>query len=439
MGLRYLDSLPAEKDNDLVLMLDGFDPYMQLGPDVLLKRYFQTTAAAHARLERQFGAEYVTEHGLRDSIIFGPDKMCWPEDPRRPACWGVPESTLDAKAFGPDTDQFADPQLVRPRWLNSGTILGPAKDMRKLFAGAVEKINMAFDDSYDLRTSDQEYFRQVDRYGEDNVVVPTAAPTTLPGIALPTNFPGIEKDPVFIPDMESTPSTDFHIGLDYESRMFQTCAFYENYLNWTAFNTTETWFESDRLEKRRLHWPRDIEKSPKPFTAVKGDKKLGKIGWKDMLLGVNGAAGHIFPVLHFTGNKVLRDEWWPRMWYFPYAEKLLRGAGKMKQYQIGQGPIEKVKWLKDVPYANHGTDREVGTGAWIDKGEGGHMEWDELCGEYEPIIFNAAMPERPSVEEPAVASDSASSSVTRTPDPLPYWSKPPGGRKPHATNIPPPP
>ena len=444
---RYLDSLPEEKDDDLVLMLDGFDIFMQLGPDVLLKRYFQTTAAAKSRLERQFGAKYVKEHGLHDSIIFGPDKMCWPEDPRRPACWGVPVSTLDSKAFGPDTDLFADPQLVRPRWLNSGTILGPAKEMRHLFQGAVEKIKIAFDDDYDLRTSDQlyfadvwadqEYMRQVDRYGEDKVEVPTAAPTTLPGIALPTNFPGIENEPVFIPDLESTTATDFHIGLDYESRMFQTCAFYENYLDWKTFNESETWFDTERVPKRKMHWPRDVAKSPKPFAAIKDDKKLSSTSWKDIALGVNGAAGHIFPVLHFTGNKVLRDEWWPRMWYFKHAEQLLRAASQTKQYQIGSGPIEKVKWQKDVPYAGHGMDREAGTGAWIDEGDGGHKEWDELCGNYEPIMFSPDMPDRPSDDAPN-ASASASSTTTATPDPLPYWSRPPGGRtrKIQATNAP---
>jgi hypothetical protein len=318
--------------------------------------------------------------------------------------------------------------------------MGPAKDMRKLFEGTMEKIKMEYADNYDLNTSDQLYFsdlwadqeyrRLAERYGEDKVPVPHAAPTTLPGIALPTNFPGIEKEPVFVPDLETTSSTDFHMALEYESRMFQTVAFYENYIFWKSFNETETFIESDRVSRRKLHIPSDLLTSPKPFSAIKRDNHLKKRSWTDVTLGLNGASGHIFTVLHVTGDKTYRDKWWPRMWYFPYAEKLLLAARHRKQYNIGNDRIEKITWQKDVPYANHGTDKEVDIGAWVDKGVGGHMSWDELCGLYEPIIFSAEMPERPD-EEIKASSTINATTRTPTPDPLPYWSKPPGGRRPY--------
>jgi hypothetical protein len=404
--LRYLEALPPYKDNDMVLMLDGFDIFMQLGPDVLLKRYYATKAAAHSRVKTQFGAEYVKENGVYDNILFGPDKTCWPADPRRPACWAIPDSPLDPKTFGPDTDQFADPQLARPKWLNSGTVMGPASDVRKLFQATMEKINKTFDEENPLKTSDQlyfsdvwadqEYIRQVSRYGSAKVSTPVAVPTTMPGIAVPSFLPCLDQEKVFVPEMKNISHEDFHVGLDYESRMFQTMAFYENYLVWKTFNEKETWFESDKVSRRKLRMTRDIEKSKKPFSAVKGDKKLSRTSWKDTSLGVNVVTGHIFPVLHFTGEKSFRDTWWTRMWYFPHAKRLLEAAGEEKEYKIGANKIENIRWEKDIPYENFAVDEDVGTGAWIDKGE--HMSWTELCGTHEPVLFSREIPTRPPPE-----------------------------------------
>lgn len=114
--LAYLDNLPASADDDLVLVLDAYDVWLQLPPDVLIKRYFSAIDKANARLKRE--GIHGVEHGgavVKQSILFGPDKTCWPDDERRAACWAVPESSLPKDIFGPATDTWMVPN--RPRWL----------------------------------------------------------------------------------------------------------------------------------------------------------------------------------------------------------------------------------------------------------------------------------------------------------------------------------
>ena len=41
--LRYLDNLSSASDDDLVLMIDGYDVVFQLPADVLIQRYFAVT------------------------------------------------------------------------------------------------------------------------------------------------------------------------------------------------------------------------------------------------------------------------------------------------------------------------------------------------------------------------------------------------------------
>lgn len=416
--LRYLDALPPEKQNDMILMLDGYDIFMQLGPDVLLKRYFQTTAAARVRLTDQFGEEFVKEHGLYDNVIFGPDKMCWPGDPRRAACWIVPESTLSTRTFGPDTDQFADPQLARPRWLNSGTIMGPVSGMRSLFAGTMDKINATFNASYELNSSDQlyfadqwadqEYMRLVAQYGDEAVPTPSAVPTTLPGIAVPTDLPCLMNEHVFVPVLANASTKDFHIGLDYESRIFQTCAFYETSLQWLTLNESSTSFASETPGNQQLELRKDILDSPGPFATLykEENEKLSVTPWTGISLGVNVATGRVFPVLHFTGNKTLRDLWWTRMWFFPHAERLLRASDRVSMVEIGDEAIGGVRWRKDAPWSGYASDGVVGTGVWVDKGVGARLSWNDVCGEHESILFSGAIPSRP-VEEEVVALTSS--------------------------------
>jgi hypothetical protein len=64
-------------------------------------------------------------------IVFAADKLCWPRDPHRPACWSVLDSTLADDAFGSNIIK-GDMMQDRPRWLHSGAVLDPKEDIRKM-------------------------------------------------------------------------------------------------------------------------------------------------------------------------------------------------------------------------------------------------------------------------------------------------------------------
>jgi hypothetical protein len=105
--LAYLNNLPASNDDDLVLLIDAYDIWLILRPDVIISRYFDLLERSNARLQSQ--GLYGRQHGgaeIRNTLFWGPDKICWPVESRRAACWAVPESPLRRKAFGPDTDTW---------------------------------------------------------------------------------------------------------------------------------------------------------------------------------------------------------------------------------------------------------------------------------------------------------------------------------------------
>lgn len=75
--LKYLDRLESsvEYAEDLVLIVDGYDLWLQLGPEVLLRRYYELNAAANARLIETYGEKAVIANDIRQTIVFGPDKV----------------------------------------------------------------------------------------------------------------------------------------------------------------------------------------------------------------------------------------------------------------------------------------------------------------------------------------------------------------------------
>lgn len=75
--LAYLDDLPPSSDNHLVLVLDAYDIWLQLRPDVLIKRYYTAIEKANIWLKQE--GIHGAEHGgakVKQSVLFGPDKTC---------------------------------------------------------------------------------------------------------------------------------------------------------------------------------------------------------------------------------------------------------------------------------------------------------------------------------------------------------------------------
>lgn len=377
--LRYLEALSPDQGSDIVLLVDGFDVIMQLAPDVLLKRYFQEIADGNSRLQDRFGTDHMQQHDMYNSILFGPDKVCWPYDLRRAACWAVPMSPLSPDAFGPYTDTWqGDMMHARPRWLNSGTIMGPASDMLYMFQGTRDKINRTYDEEYGLRNSDQMYF--ADLLGDQEY-----ARSLSQGRRAKLDIP----EDGFIPSLQEGTLNEYHMGLDHRSSLFQTFAGYKEYLAWIVFNRTLISKTHATIEAYNMDLQQDVLESRNPFELLQDNEQLQNASWRDVPLGVNTASGLAFVMLHFTGEKSFRDTWWPRMWYASEAERLQRAATRNYHTNIDSDLIEGITWQKYEPSGFDTRREEEKSGAWGDTGIS--LSWDNLCGQHEALLYNTNM------------------------------------------------
>lgn len=99
----YLGKLGTEHDQDLVLMMDGYDIWFQLHKDLLVEHYYQTNAEANKRIQKRMGRAAKIE-GIEQTIIFGGRKRCWPNEIHTVACWPLPPSPLPKDMFDDNTD-----------------------------------------------------------------------------------------------------------------------------------------------------------------------------------------------------------------------------------------------------------------------------------------------------------------------------------------------
>ena len=291
--LKYLRKLPEGREDDLVLIVDGYDAWFQLRPDVIISRYYDIIKTQTERLVDRFdrleGSRVLQEHGVKQSIIFGADKTCWPENPRRPACWAVPQSPLPRWAFGPETDSGKFREHNRPRWLNSGTVIGPVGDLIKLFEATVDRIKNAqsgvFSDQFHISNlfGRQELARYM--LNEWSPARLMADPPSLKKeVWISDDYHGgghFENITLDVPYLDPAEDHEFHMTIDYESQLFQINSYHWKYLDWFAYdhstydgrlalpdeiNTTTLRNSFDR----QLHFdlPEDILASPPPFPSI---------------------------------------------------------------------------------------------------------------------------------------------------------------------------
>ncbi|KAL6872821.1 hypothetical protein J3F83DRAFT_586632 [Trichoderma novae-zelandiae] len=129
-------------DEELVLMLDAYDIWFQLPPDVLLSRYRAVVDDDNARVSHRMGKAYANE-GIRSQVVFGAGKRCAPNLLTSVSCYPVPDSPLPDDIYGANTDTFIGTSpwsSFRTRYLNSGYIMGPAGEVRRVLERALEKL-----------------------------------------------------------------------------------------------------------------------------------------------------------------------------------------------------------------------------------------------------------------------------------------------------------
>ncbi|RPA87731.1 hypothetical protein BJ508DRAFT_320726 [Ascobolus immersus RN42] len=118
----YLSSAPRLNRNSTVVIVDGFDVWFQLHPNVLSTRYNRIKST-------------------KDLLILGADKECWPNAQNSLACTAVPNSTLPTDGYGDQTDKDPWHFKTRAKFLNSGTMIGPVHAASKVFNQAQIRIH----------------------------------------------------------------------------------------------------------------------------------------------------------------------------------------------------------------------------------------------------------------------------------------------------------
>ncbi|EHK19175.1 uncharacterized protein TRIVIDRAFT_14743, partial [Trichoderma virens Gv29-8] len=371
---QYFTSLSPEEDDDLAIIVDGYDILIQLPPEIMVERYFQIAERADAHLAKRFGVSVRELHkrGLRQTIFLGPDKLCWPTDPLASRCWAAPESHIPPSAWGLNKGGW-DMFHSDPRWLNSGTIMGPVGDLRRYITATMDEITATHDLVYEFRESDQYYLSNVwgrQEYWRSRMMKgkPPAGP---PDRIIPVKSNPFQK-------------TEYHIAIEYESALFQTKAGYEPYFGYLQFNESglTAKLAADILQEGPEFEPSQIKM---PENAHPGSTSAD---WLSTVhLGVNFITHHIYGLWHCTGPKEFVELEYPTLWFYPFVESLLRAA--VKASQAGEPLTEKLidgrRWVPKNYYpAAHALNDEFG-GAWTDLNNE-FVPWRDLCQPHNELL-----------------------------------------------------
>ena len=402
----FLTNPKLVDDQDLVLVIDGYDIWFQLPPEVLIKRYHSSIASANKRLRKKYGTRAYEKDGqtprplmYSQTVIYAADKLCWPNPAEDPACTAIPPSTLPMDAYGADTDRDSQGFLNRPRYLNSGAAIGPASDLRALFGRATEKVErygrgelgdqFVFSEIF----GEQEYVRETIRVSRQS-----AGGRWLTGLS---NALGLSKTSSSITMNNLTvihgQRYEYALGLDYESQLFQTLTHSHGDIDFLYYNDTHTLAHVQEQHHipaaHPLFLPLDIQRATPPLAArlpvrteASGtlaatpylDSISTNLSWSSIPLATNAHVPSIPTLLHFNGDKSYLSTWWTKMWYQPESRALLR-----RYMRSSRGSV-----------AAHVT-AAGGNGRWETRGGRGGVwtdtaqwfEWDEICKGYEDELF----------------------------------------------------
>ncbi|KAI1858079.1 uncharacterized protein JN550_012901 [Neoarthrinium moseri] len=353
--LKYLRSLPPEADEDIIVMTDAFDVVFQLPPKILLSRYRAINQRVNMQLITQHGLEAVRQHGLMQSIIMGAEKYCWPLSHRHPACYAVPGSRLRADAYGHNTDTSVETN--RPRWLNSGTVIGPVHDMRVLYEWA-HSLWL----SYYGWGGDQEYFSYI--YGMQELGRQQLRGSREWLFGFNESFSEDDFVAVNLP----VEHVDYHVGVDSGSEIFQSLNSATEDLSPVVHDNAAEVEKEDRLHgtadiyHEHFSFPVDLDNTTPPFedledTSLDGVKEQNPgLNWRSVQLFTDFHSRTIPVALHHNGNKTKVEEWWRLQWWTGWGREL--------------------------------TSKKKGCcSSWISTDAGHSIRWDDICGEYQDILF----------------------------------------------------
>lgn len=307
-------------EQDLVLMMDAHDVWLQLPPNVLLRRYLEINEQANARIRAEHGL--VDNNMMEQTIVVSAQKGCIA--PRNIMsdlnCQSVPESTLPDDVYGTFTDsRFTKIAYNRPRYLNSGSFLGPAGDMLRYFKRVEERMNqhLAAVDSWRDLDGDQGLFAEI--FGEQEVWRQKVARQGWLSTEVTQEMTLLAWN-----------HYEYHVGLDYEQQLSYPTCHSEN--GGTFVNLEDLDFvaaESFRagVDPVRIQGlPEDMLEAPKPFADLPSSEDQ-ELGWGEVPLFADFWTAAIPVAIHHNaykkGLKGRMKTWWDRTWFFPHLRELI--------------------------------------------------------------------------------------------------------------------
>lgn len=391
---QYLFSLDESHDKDLVLMMDGYDAWIQLRPQTLVDRFHSINRRANERIASEFGNKSVEETKVSQQIIFGAQKRCWPWSVDDPPCYAVPNSSLPALIYGPETDQDVsneeNPYIkYRQRFLNSGVAMGTVKALRRMFqqalAQAPQEANFGSDQYiFSHIFGDQELYREILR--RDAGLQPREGWNEV-------HIEEVRAKAAARPDK----SFEFGIGIDYGSEIGLNTVFAEDDTEWVTFSDRKQVQEiqNDRgidTQYRRLNWlPVDINSTTLPFeTSVEVRDLPSEASWEDVSLFTNVWTG-VSPVVihhnaHRNGMKILRETWWPKLWMQKHLRALLDASSPGPACYVavknGEGGVKREYWPEEVWSGGDQKDNVA-----KDASSEERLTYHNICADYNKELF----------------------------------------------------
>ncbi|KAL2855298.1 hypothetical protein BJY01DRAFT_10133 [Aspergillus pseudoustus] len=401
--LAYTSTL---QDHDIVLIVDGFDIFFQLPPEVLIKRYQDLLRETNAKLREKYGMVTVERPFRKDGVetlqkysqrvIFSASKECFHDLAEDAGCVSVPRSTLPPDAYGWKTD--TQELLTRPRWLKPGAVIGQVADLKLIYAQVLRFVeeHRAVDGDYLALTQmygRQEYVRELERLRTASGFRETL--NRWVGISEATNITKVN------PRLQSGRRYEYGIGVDFESRLFFNAVNAKQDVEWLKYNNV-TKTSSAQMEHRvpresRLLLPDDVSerKLGNPFKQPKfGKDEYINPPWNDtldrlptnrtwnnipLLTNVHSAEVPVLAHMNMKEKGTIRDSWWSNMWYYPWGRALLR---KYIRAQTGFDAAQQALLGKQSSW-----DRRGGAGGvWTDKGE--WIDYPEVCAGFERDLFD---------------------------------------------------
>lgn len=396
-------------DQDLVLIVDGYDVWFQLPPEVLIERYNSMIRRANERLRKQYGtltSKAPTGDGRKERVsmysqrvIYAADKLCWPNAAEDPACAAVPFSTLPKTTYGADTDKDPHGFRNRPRYLNSGAAIGTASDLKAILERATIKVERDgrgdAGDQFVLSEifGEQEYVREALRREHQSV-----GDRWLSWLSKTLSTSGGSKNvttnnPTLVPGQRY----EFGLALDYESQLFQTMTHSHGDIDFLYYNDTETLAHVQEQHHipspHSLSLPSDIQRSTLPVPAQSPaqpeetgsestsyylDRISANISWSTIPLATNPHVPSVPAILHFNGDKTYLSSWWTKMWYQPDSRALLRHYMESTR---GPNAAHAAAVGIDSPWNIRGGKG----GVWTDTAQ--WLDWSEICRGYEEEVF----------------------------------------------------